>query len=445
MILGRCSPARFARGKTFCRQWVARGLVVLGAACLTAACTEPADDEYQRIRYACWGTPEQERAARALADAFEEKHPNIKVDVTVMGYSQYFNKIQAMMVGSVAPDVFMIGVNYYDEWASRGVLMDVTGEMAALEEMGEIMPAPRKAVTRAGRVYALPLAVMGNVTYANLEALEKAGIPVPGEEEWTWDYVEELAPRLSGRRGDEAAPTDYAVSLPHPVVFFRQRGITLFDDPYHPTRVTVNRPEAREAVRFIRRFHEKGYTVPPEVGADEGYSQLFRDGRVAFTFASFMSSALFRDQTDFEWDVLPFPAGELSSESMLGLSCLAVWKHTRNEEAARKFVRFAASPEGTRINMRELRTLPIFREIAYGEEFLAMRPPESMSRFSDTMEEGQAAPLLYAPGIHEIHRIVTNRISQAVAYPDVPEQEIIDGLEADLDRWLDRMRNRGLF
>ncbi len=417
------------------------GLAALGL----AGCTEPEAGERERIRYACWGTPEQERAARALADAFEAQHPDIRVDVTVMGYSQYFNKIQAMMVGSVAPDVFMIGVNYYDEWASRGVLMDVTDEMEALEDYGEIMPMVRKAVERDGRVYALPLAVMGTVTYANMEALAAAGIPVPADEEWTWEYVEEIAPRLSRRRADPDAPTDYAVSLPHPVVFLRQRGVTLFDSSYHPTRVTVNQPEALDAVRFIRRFHEEGYTVPPEVGADEGHSQLFRDGRVALTFASIMSTALFRDHTEFEWDVLPFPAGEHSAESMMGAATLAVWEHTAHEEAARKFVRFAASPEGTRINMRELRTQPIYREIAYGEEFLGMRPPASMARFSDTMEEGQTAPLLYAPGIMEIHRIVTNRFSQAVAYPELSEQAVIDGLEEDLNRWLNRMRDRGIF
>ncbi len=413
-------------------------------AILAAGCTD-SSDEYRRIHYACWGTPEQERAARALVDAFEERYPHIRVDVSVMGYGQYFNKIQTMMVGNVAPDVFMIGVNYYDEWASRGVLLDLSSEFEDLQREAAIMPVPRNAVKRGSRVFGLPITVMGEVTFANLDALREAGVDIPDDEGVTWEWMVEQAPRLSRLSGNPDAPTDYAFPVQQPFVFLRQWGVELFDDPYHPSRTAIDHDAAVRAIEFLRMVYSEGYTIPPDVGRDVGANLLFRDGRLAFTFGTYMLTALFEHEVDFEWDVLPFPAGKVSSQAMLGSVSLAVWEGTRNEEAARKFAHFAASPEGARINMGRLRTLPVYHEIAYGEEFLGMSPPDSMVRFSDAMREGRAAPHLYAPGSQQVSRIVNDRLTEAIIRPDIPPGKIARGIDMDLDRWLDRMRRQGIF
>lgn len=411
---------------------------------ILGGCTHPVPEGEARITFGLWGTHEQERGWQVVIDEFRRLNPDIRVTVLPMGYGRYFQKMQAMMVGNVAPDVFMIGVAYYDEWLSRGVLSDLTREYHQLLNQGEMMPLPRLAVERNDRVFGLPLNVTGVVTCVNLDALAAAGIEVP-EQGWTWKEMLDMAPRLSARRGDPNAPTDYAMVLPHSVIFFWQAGIDLFDDPHYPTRVTINTPKAVEVLDALRQLYASGFAAPPEVGMDQGYRELFRDGRVAFYFDSLIGTLMFYDRTQFDWDIRPFPRGEVSNVSYMGSVTVGVWSGSGEPAAARKLAQFLASPYAARVAMKNQRFLPAYREIAFGEEFLAMQPPPSMHHFASMMEEEAARTFIYGPGLEQVNRIFLDRISQAFSVPQIHSATIISGLEDDLIRWLQRMRRRGFY
>jgi multiple sugar transport system substrate-binding protein len=428
------SKSRFVR-------WI---LALAAGLALLVGCTRPDTGDVTEITFAYWGTPEQQRAARGLIREFEEMNPHIRVRSLVMGYNRYFQKMQAMMVGNIAPDLMMVGVNYYDEWAHRGVLLDVTEDFVALNEMGEMMPVPREAVERDGRVFGLPVNITGVVTCVNLDAFRRAGIPVPADGRISWKELVEIAPRLSRRHGDPSAPTDYAMVMPSPIVFFWQEGHDLFEDPWNPVKVTINTPEAAEVLDFVRWFQRSGLVVPPEVGLDEGYRELFRDGRVAIFFDNLIGSLMFYDQTAFEWDILQYPYGSRSNVSPLGSMTIGVWSNSKKQYAARAFARHFASPQGAAFTMRTQRWQPSYREVAYGEEFLGMSPPASMHRFSEMMEQGASRQSIYSPGIQEVTRLFNNRMSQAYSHPEISSAEILRGLEEDLTRWVRRMQNRGV-
>jgi multiple sugar transport system substrate-binding protein len=421
---------------------VATILIAAAVMLLAASCARPPEQDRNRIQFAFWGSVQQQRAEEEIIRAFHAAHPEIQVDIMPMG-ARYAEKIQAMFVGNVAPDVVMVGLFNYDEWASRGVLLDLTEEFHILAEEAEFLPVPRRVVERNGQVFALPINAHGAVTFFNKTALDQAGVTLP-EEGLSWEFLEEIAPRLSSRRGDPRAPTDYLMFMPPSNVVFWQHGAALFDDLFHPTQVTVNSPEAIEAVRFLRRLSASGFVVPPEVAADEGTFQLFRDGRVAFYFNGRWMTPEFAGRTAFDWNVVPMPRGPQSNITSHGGTTLAVWSNSKRQEAARKFVRFYASYRGAEIAMHWQRNVPVFREVAYGEEFLGLRPPENMVYFSETMEEGAASFDLYAPGAAEVSRLFNARIQQALSRPQMSAEEIVRGLEEDLNRWLQRMKARGI-
>lgn len=421
-----------------------RPALIAGAAALLfffASCTRPAEEDANRILFSFWGSVQQQKAEEEIIRAFRKAHPEIQVDTMVIG-SRYPDKIQAMFVGNAAPDVVMVNFFQYDDWASRGVLLELTEEFQAIEREAEFLPIPRRVVEREGKVFGLPINAHGQTAFYNKNALARAGVEIPPDG-LTWDFMEEIAPRLSSRHGDADAPTDYLMLLPHPAIIFWQHGVRLFDDLFEPREVTVNGPEALQAIDFLRRMRSSGFAVPPDVQADEGTFQLFRDGRVAFYFNGRWMTPEFADRTEFEWDVAPMPAGPVSGVTMHGGTILGVWANSPRTEAARKFVEFYASPRGSEIAMHWQRNVPVYREVAYGEEFLSLRPPESIVRFSETMEEDAALFLLYAPGLAEVARIFDGRIQQALSRPELPAQTVVDGLEEDLKRWLRRMENKG--
>lgn len=417
-------------------------LLALLLTCLTS-CLRPPEEDANRILFSFWGSVQQQRAEEELIDSFREAHPEIQVDMMVIG-ARYAEKIQAMFVGGVAPDVVMVNLINYDEWSARGVLLELTDEFKALDAESEILPIPRRAVQRGEQFFGIPINAHGMVSFYNEDALRAAGVELPAEG-ISWEFLEEVAPRLSRRAGDSDAPTDYLMLMPPPPIIFWQHGVELFDDLFHPTRVTVNVPEAHAAIELLRRFRQSGFAVPPEVASDEGTFQLFRDGRVAFYFNGRWMTPDFDGRTDFSWDILPMPHGPASNITQHGGTVLAIWKNSRRTEAAKKFVRFYASRRGAEIAMHWQRNVPVYEEAAYGEEFLSLRPPESMIHFSDTMREGASLFNLYAPGAQEVTRIFYSHIERALSSPHLPPEEIVAGMEYDLQRWLLRMQRQGIF
>jgi multiple sugar transport system substrate-binding protein len=186
----------------------------------------------------------------------------------------------------------------------------------------------------------------------------------------------------------------------------------------------------------MRRINARGVAVPPDMTGDQGTYQLFRDGKVAFYFDGRWRTPDFAGRTGFTWDVAPVPAGPVKRITQHGGTGLAVWRKSPQPAAAREFLRFYASPRGARLAMQAGRYVPVFRELAFGREFLSLRPPDSIVRFSETMEAGASTTLLYAPGGQEVADVFGGRMQQVLSQPDLPATKILAGLEADLNRWL---------
>ncbi len=153
---------------------------------------------------------------RKVIKAFEKLNPDIRVRILPVGM-RYTEKIQAMMIGNVAPDVIMVELTVYDGWAWRRVLTDLTDLAKTLGEKDPFMPAAEKVFERDGRYFAIHLNAHGHVLYMNLDALKKADIDVP-EEGWSWSEILELGPKLSRGNGDPVAPTDFLMLMPNPAI-----------------------------------------------------------------------------------------------------------------------------------------------------------------------------------------------------------------------------------
>ena len=255
---------------------------------MATGCLRP-PGEKKELLFSFWGSLEQQKADRTIIEEFERENPGIRVKMLPIG-QRYVEKVQAMLLGSVAPDIMMVDISYYDRWMERGVLMDITDSVAELSREDELMYLPRRTFERNGRFHAAPLNVHGLVMCVNREALKAAGLPFsPGG--WTWEQVREMAPALSRRHGNPQAITDYALLMPSAEVLFAAYGAKLFDNPDRPTRAMVDSPEARSAFTFYRDLFLSGHAVPPDVKDDQGTYQLFRDGRIAFFFCGRRSPA----------------------------------------------------------------------------------------------------------------------------------------------------------
>lgn len=420
-----------------CRHTIWRFWFALFLAFLLVGCVPKQESGKTSILYAFWGSVEQARIEREVVEAFEKENPDIKVNLLPIG-ARYSDKIQAMFVGNVAPDVMMLGMPHYWDWSEKGLLEKVD-DLLPPERIADLMPAARRGFDREGHFYAVPVHVGGHVMFLNLAALREAG--VNPDSLTTWDAVLAAAPRLAKKGGGSGTVTDFAFMIPQALSIIWSFGGKLFDDHYNPKAVTIASPETLEALRFLRKMRTNPYAVPYEMLGDQGGYTLFRDGRIAVYFNGRWITPEFAGIKGFDWDVRPIPQAGGGAISHLFGGALGIWSGSKNKEAARRFVQFYTMGKGMDILMRGGRYTPVFREAAYGKEFLSLRPPESMKVFSETMEEGQADYPLYASSSLKVGEIVRGRIEQLFSQPDIPEEEILKGLREDLEHWLSR-RNR---
>ena len=97
--------------------------------------TEPAAEPKQDpvtlkfMQYTASGS--QEETLDAMVKAFEAANPDIKVDVEVVDYANYYTKLNTQIASGEGPDVFEVGYENFASYAAKNTLKDLTSVIAA--------------------------------------------------------------------------------------------------------------------------------------------------------------------------------------------------------------------------------------------------------------------------------------------------------------------------
>ena len=93
-------------------------LLVLGAC---GGSNSTSDKNKTEIKYYSFSaTPDYEDQLNEMVEKFEAANKEIKVDVELVPYNDYFTKLQTLMAGSQAPDVFELNYENFVSYAEKG-------------------------------------------------------------------------------------------------------------------------------------------------------------------------------------------------------------------------------------------------------------------------------------------------------------------------------------
>lgn len=70
-----------------------------------------------------------------MADEFEAENPNIKIDIQVNGWSDYWTALEAAATGGSMPDTFWMHSNNIYYYGSNDQLLDLTDYIAASDKV----------------------------------------------------------------------------------------------------------------------------------------------------------------------------------------------------------------------------------------------------------------------------------------------------------------------
>jgi len=295
------------------------------------------------ITLAGWSSSEAEdNALRAAVDAFMEANPDVAVEVSFS--PSYDETMQTAFASGDYPEVFYVDSSKLPDWAEAGVIATAGDNIV---EMDDIYPSLLEVFTYNGELYCAPKDFSTMTLQYNTDIFDAAGVEYPTAE-WTWDDLRAAAEATTGENADGqqvlglVTPPNFERWLP----FLYQAGGTLFDADGN---LTLNTPEAQEAIDFYVGMVSDGIAGPPSA-VDAGWGgEAFANSRVAMAMEGNWVINYLREQfPDLNWGVAPLPAGSAGQATMAFTVCYGVSSAAQGAEqdAAWRLANFLTGPEG---------------------------------------------------------------------------------------------------
>ncbi|GAA2819303.1 ABC transporter substrate-binding protein [Crossiella cryophila] len=190
-----------------------------------AACGGGAADGETRLRFVWWGNQDRATLTERAVRLFEQRNPGVRVDTTFTAFGAYWEKLATETAGGNPPDVIQMDYRYLNEYAGRGVLLDLSASLGK-----QIRTADwNQGLIGSGKVkdkqVGVPFAQNATTIVYDPKPFAAKGVPEP-KLGWTWqDYLAQ-ATRLS--EGQVAGATDFAGTEDVFEMWLRQHGKQLY-------------------------------------------------------------------------------------------------------------------------------------------------------------------------------------------------------------------------
>ncbi len=320
-------------------------------------------------------TDPRSRADRAIVDAFEREHPDIRLEsaqgLEISGPAAESNLLLEF-AGGTAPDVVYVNFRSSASFIHQGFLIPLDDDLKTDPGvLGRINPHILSILRDAGHghIYSLPYAQFVQALYYRKDVFQAAGLD-PNRPPRTWDEFYQDARQITdqpkGVWGFEFA-SDSASTAYWWINFLWQAGGDIIRrDPKGQWVAAFDTPQGVMALEFYRRLMTapwRGRDGKTYVGVATHSSTLSldeADGKVGMWFA-YQSSIIanMANATQINPSVIgiaPMPAGPTGitaneiNAAMWGISSQT--KDPRVRAAAWQFVKFMASEEADRIRTR---------------------------------------------------------------------------------------------
>jgi len=320
---------------------------------------------------------------RKIADEYQKRNPNVKVDVEVGGATseaqqQYLSTV--LSAKDSVLDLILIDVIRPAQWAAQGWAEPLDGYLGA--DKAKIVPTYLKAYAEAdqvgGKLVALPYFADAQFLYYRKDLLDKYKRPVPK----TWDEMMETArvvmageknPQLQGF-STAGAPIEGTVCTYLVPLWGMGSDLT------KGGKLNLDTPQARQPFQLYGRMKQAG--VLPKNIAEIPTDRIRIDMQSGnLLFAMSWGYVWNRLENDADSKVkgkigvtnLPHDEGG-NSATCIGGWQVAVSAYSKNKPEAVKFARYLSSPQVSKMQAILASHLPVFPSVYKDPEVLKANP-----------------------------------------------------------------------
>ncbi|RKN37819.1 ABC transporter substrate-binding protein [Micromonospora endolithica] len=417
--------------------------LLLSAVLVLTGCGSGGDDSSGDrggpVKLLVFGAPEELAAYRTLLDAYGKARPGADVQlIEASDRKDLLARLATSVAGGAPPDLFLMNYRFYGQFAAKGVVEPLDERIAGSDvvDPAAYYPVAMDAFTWGGKQLCLPQNVSSLAVYYNRSLFQRYGVPEP-KAGWSWnDLVGTATAMTRDSRGLVIKGTESEGAAQRPVVhglgvepsiirlapFVWSNGGEIVDDPDKPTRLTLDTPAAREALKNLVDLRQAYGVVPTdeEVEAEDDESR-FANGRLAMLMTSRRATTNFRTITGFEWDVAPLPVYQ-KSVGVLHSDAYCMTRGAKNKDAAWRFLEYAIGEEGQKIIAATGRTVPSHIAVSQSPVFLGpAQPPRSAKVFLDAIPTVRALPTVSTwPEIEDLtYGILENAMHRGDKLDDV--------------------------
>ncbi|MDU3136094.1 MAG: sugar ABC transporter substrate-binding protein [Anaerococcus prevotii] len=341
------------------------------------------------VRMAMWN-PDQIEVMKEIEKNYEEKNPDIDIQIEETTFKDHFTKLETQSQGKVMPDIFTMNGPNFVKFASNGVLEPLDDHMDKLNFKKEDFPVGLiDLYTYEDKLYGIPKDWDLTALFYNKEIFDEAGVEYPNED-WTWDDFVKAAEKLTNKEKGIWGTAAKGMTQEGIYDTIPQSGGYIISEDKQKSG--YDSPEAESGVKIWTELIEKGISPDLQTLTDTSDKDLFKAGKIAMVYLGswrvpeFFGDESFKDKVDVQ--IMPLIKDRAAT--IHGLS-YALAKDSENKDAALDFMAYLASEEVNELWASKGTVIPALNSSLNTWE--ASYPDKNLKAFVDELEYSVPYPV----------------------------------------------------
>ena len=347
-----------------------------------------------------------------LLGAFNNRYPSIQVSLEII--PDYETTYSTRFATHDVHDVFLVSDGVFTNWVkgSQQTMVNLSPYIAAsnlvnMDDMFESVVTryqydPSSGLTGQGNQMTMPRDISSHVLYYNKDLFRELGIELPPSDRvMTMDEATAMWEALTKDLDGDGSIDVYGVAglMPEGLVWSAGGDFLNDDRTAFPTEQTdlnaLNKAYQYFQDAYYTYADGHGITPPSTVTQTGDPTALFAQEMVATVIAGSWEVATIQGNS-FDWDIAYVPAFEESPEknAWSGSISYAIYSGIASEkmEAAWKLVEYIGSPEGQEILAATGFQFPIYKSVAFSQEYLSQYANAKPSNYEIFLRSASEQP-----------------------------------------------------
>lgn len=377
-----------------------------------------------------------------LINRFEKEHPNIKIDAQYVPTGDALvQKLVTSIQSGTAPDVSWIHADFLDKLIESDAIYPmehfIKGQNGlSVEVMNDFFPQLLGAFSHRKILYAMPMESTVLALIYNKDHFKNAGID-PNEPPKTWDDLKSYSRKLTIDKDGDGKSDQYGFYVPaYPgsgplsiwmvlqwSPFLWQAGGEIMDSS--ESKVLFNSDAGVKALTLWKEIYDdlafSNYSFTHDMGLASGSVSMIMDGP--------WDLPTFRKIKNIDWAVASLPAGPEGSATYIAGESLAIFKQSKNADAAWIFVKWVTKPDVQAMFSMSSGYLPVRKSVLEREDYKSfLEDDPAMKSFVEQIRIARQRTTIEKYYVN-INQFIATAIEQTLIGNKLPKQALDEAAE----------------